>query len=58
MAASLGVYKDFFSYKSGVYHHVSGDHVGGHAIKVIGYGQENGLDYWLCANSWGTGWGM
>jgi len=52
------VYEDFFNYKSGVYSHVSGGVAGGHAIKVLGFGKENGVDYWLCANSWGTGWGM
>jgi cathepsin B len=45
------------SYKSGVYQHVSGGVEGGHAIKVLGWGTESGVDYWLCANSWGTGWG-
>jgi len=30
---------------------------GGHAIKVIGWGVENGQDYWLCVNSWNTSWG-
>lgn len=52
------VYEDFFSYSSGVYHHVSGGVAGGHAIKILGFGTENGTPYWLCANSWGTGWGM
>jgi len=51
------VYEDFFNYKSGVYHHVSGGVAGGHAIKVLGFGSENGVNYWLCANSWGTSWG-
>lgn len=51
------VYEDFFNYKSGVYSHVSGGVAGGHAIKVLGWGTEKGVDYWLCANSWGTGWG-
>jgi len=51
------VYQDFFSYKSGVYQHVTGDYDGGHAIKVLGWGTENGVDYWLCANSWNTSWG-
>ena len=52
------VYNDFFSYKSGVYKHKTGSKGGGHAVKMIGYGHENGLDYWLCANSWGEKWGM
>ena len=51
------VYADFFNYKSGVYHHVSGSAQGGHAVKIIGWGVENGTSYWICANSWGTSWG-
>jgi cathepsin B len=26
-------------------------------VKLIGWGQENGVNYWLCANSWNTWWG-
>lgn len=28
-----------------------------HQLVVIGYGNQNGLDYWLCQNFWGSGWG-
>jgi cathepsin B len=56
------VYADFLNYESGIYEYVTGDYVGGHAIKIIGWGkhtEEDGdvVDYWLCANSWGTDWG-
>lgn len=55
--ASYKVYEDFYHYKSGVYHYTSGKLVGGHAVKIIGWGVENGVDYWLIANSWGTSFG-
>ncbi len=45
------------SYKSGVYRHTSGEQLGGHAVKLIGWGVENGEEYWLCENSWGERWG-
>lgn len=31
--------------------------LGGHAIKILGWGEENGTPYWLAANSWNTDWG-
>ncbi|XP_047996658.1 cathepsin B-like [Leguminivora glycinivorella] len=55
--ASFVVYSDFIHYKSGVYSYTSGESHGGHAIKILGWGVENGRKYWLCANSWNSDWG-
>jgi len=50
------VNEDFLSYKSGVYQHKTGNPVGGHAVKIIGWGVDSGVPYWLVANSWNTDW--
>ena len=55
--ASFTVYEDFVTYKSGVYQHITGSALGGHAIKMIGWGVEDGVKYWLCVNSWNDEWG-
>ncbi|CAJ0596282.1 unnamed protein product [Cylicocyclus nassatus] len=55
--ASFEVYADFREYKGGIYHHTAGSFSGGHAVKLLGWGVENGEKYWLLANSWGKKWG-
>lgn len=62
-AAETGfyVYEDFMDYKSGVYHHdntTSNLPLGGHAVKIVGWGVAGAVNYWLVANSWGPTWGM
>ena len=52
--------RGFRSYRRGVYSH---EGCGAkqsdlnHAVLAVGYGQENGEDYWLVKNSWGTSYG-
>ena len=56
--ASFTVYADFVNSKSGVYQHVEGDELGGHAVRIMGWGVENATPYWLLANSCNYDWGF
>jgi len=54
------VHQSFLAYKSGVYKaglFFKDPMLGGHAIKIMGWGTENGTPYWLVANSWNSDWG-
>ena len=43
--SAFTVYADFPTYKSGVYKHTTGSALGGHAIKIIGFGTEDNSNY-------------
>lgn len=55
--ASFIIYDDFWNYKSGIYVHTAGDQEGGMDTKIIGWGVDNGVPYWLCVHQWGTDFG-
>lgn len=55
--AAMYVYSDFMQYTGGIYTQAWGTYVGGHAIKIIGWGNQNGVNYWVISNSWGSTWG-
>lgn len=57
MTFSYTVYEDFMQYKHGIYKHVSGKQLGGHAVVLTGWGVENGVKYWICKNNWNNSWG-
>ncbi len=58
VAGGFMVYRDFLYYGGGVYYHKQGEQLGGHAIEVVGWGVEDGLNYWTCKNSWSAAWGV
>ncbi|KRZ61888.1 Cathepsin B-like cysteine proteinase 3 [Trichinella nativa] len=57
VVVAFNVYEDFMYYVKGVYEHRFGKFLGGHAVKLIGWGIENSKKYWLISNSWNTTWG-
>jgi len=60
VAVAISVNNAFANYKTGVYtdsHCPNAENQLSHAVLVVGYGTENGQDYWIVKNSWGLKWG-
>ena len=55
LPTAMWVYEDFMHYKSGVYSYVSGKKLGGHAILIVGYSEDD--QAFIVKNSWGPKWG-
>ncbi|KAL3089124.1 hypothetical protein niasHS_008489 [Heterodera schachtii] len=63
VVASMNVYNDFYYYSTGVYTRTSNTKMGGHAVRLIGWGKQTctdgtSQDFWLAVNSWNTDWGQ
>ena len=58
IACTVAVTEAFEAYSGGVFRDDTGAKSLDHSISVLGWGtDENGTDYWIGRNSWGTYWG-
>ena len=54
----ISLFSDFAAYSKGIYQlTVNESYGGGHAVEIIGWGTEGGVDYWTVQNTYGTQWG-
>lgn len=58
-SSGMMIYEDFLDWNGmGIYEwNKTSPSVGGHAIVLVGWGEENGKKYWIVRNSWGKDWG-
>ncbi len=63
LVGAFEVYDDFYydypntsKWPDDVYYYQYGADKGGHCIAIVGYNDNPG--YWICKNSWGSGWGL
>lgn len=61
LQACFTVYNNFYTFFSahpnGIYTSAANGVVGGHCVKMIGWGTDGSTDYWTFTNSWDTTWG-
>ncbi len=57
ITTEFDIYTDFLDYKGGIYEYTGGVQEGFSEATILGYGNEDGKDFWICQMSWGPDWG-
>lgn len=57
ITCGIAVTEALLNYTGGIFNDTTGNLDIDHDISVVGWGTENGTDYWVIRNSWGTYWG-
>eukprot|EP00462_Mataza_sp_D1_P024172 CAMPEP_0175144220 /NCGR_PEP_ID=MMETSP0087-20121206/13988_1 /TAXON_ID=136419 /ORGANISM="Unknown Unknown, Strain D1" /LENGTH=580 /DNA_ID=CAMNT_0016428619 /DNA_START=8 /DNA_END=1750 /DNA_ORIENTATION=- len=57
IAATIAVPAALENYTGGIFVDKTGDKSLDHSVAINGWGEENGVKYWIVRNSWGTYWG-
>lgn len=57
ITCAIAVTQQLINYTGGIFNDLSGDKDLDHDISVTGWGEQNGVKYWIVRNSWGSYYG-
>ena len=57
IACTIGCPESLEDYTGGIFNDTTGYKSADHDIEVSGFGEEDGVKYWIIRNSWGVYWG-